>query len=218
MPQKWVLKIKDLGHIPRVSEAAPKEPQPSSTIPSPVGFLQALAPGGQGGRRRRTAPAWHVPSRRWPAARGSARCALQDTKGRAGLRGWAGLRGRAGPWQQHREAGGSAWSLQGLAPWCQQLGKPNPARNPLLTLSFIHHRMHHHGVHLPVQVKAQLERDRRRGLVRWSSDGGFIPHPYPHLTPWSSGTHLLLAPLGGVDGVGRHAELLAHPPLVVHRL
>lgn len=37
------LKIKDFGDVPRISGADPNQTQPGSTIPSPTGFLQALA-------------------------------------------------------------------------------------------------------------------------------------------------------------------------------
>lgn len=154
------------------------------------------------------APAWHLPSQRWPAAHGSAHCALQDTKEHSGL----------GDVQGDRQSHGSSEEKQEALPsWLHNASKPGkaiPARSPLLTLSFIHHCLHHHGINLAVQVEAQLERDRG-GLVRWSRAE---PSSRLHLHGRDVRTHLLLAPLGGVDGVGGHTELLAHPPLVVHRL
>lgn len=79
-----------------------------------------------------------------------------------------GSRDGQGDGQSH---GSSEEKQEALPSWhhnASKLGKAIPARNPLLTLSFIHHCLHHHGINLTVQVKAQLERDRG-GLVRWSS-------------------------------------------------
>lgn len=50
MPQKWALKIKDLGDIPRISEADIRQNSPSPAAPSqaPRGFSRLLHPVGKG--------------------------------------------------------------------------------------------------------------------------------------------------------------------------
>lgn len=51
---------------------------------------------------------------------------------------------------------------------CVALSSRENKRGPSLTIAFIHHRVHHHGEHLPVQVEAQLQGPRRKGSVRRS--------------------------------------------------
>lgn len=82
------------------------------------------------------------------------------------------------------------------------------SRSPPDTPGFAHPK----GDELPRVLPASWE--RFRAIPQPVSDlGGPAPDPVP-----SDAAHLLLGPLGGVDGVGGHAELLAHAPLVAHRL
>lgn len=191
--------------------SSPKHPQPSSTIPIPRDSPGSctwwvLKVGGGGWPQLGT---YLLKGGQQHVAVPTVLCKTQrDMQGSGDMQGDG---------QSH---GGSEEKQKALPSWhhdASKLGKLIPARNTLLTLSFIHHRLHHHGINLAVQVEAQLERNRG-GLVRWSSAEA-SPHLHLHgMMSGAGGTHLLLAPLRGVDGVGGHTELLAHPPLVVHRL
>lgn len=102
---------------------------------------------------------------------------------------------RQGDGQSHSRSEEKQEALPSWHHSASKLGKAIPARNPLLTLSFIHHCLHHHGINLAVQVKAQLERDRG-GLVRWSS-----AEASSHLN-----LHGMMSGLGGPTSSSLHSE------------